>query len=122
MTAKRRIRLTESEVVAPHGTRKNLWYVYDGQRWKALARASGVDVEQLSQGPGTIWERALHWEAEVGSWFSRVDSQPRPARHDDPMRYLEREVRGRQERVARRYFVLTEEGKLAQKPWEDAPR
>ncbi len=108
--------LTAYEVVVQRGTERITWLVHVSGEWVSARDVPGVVLTQLDVGPGVIWETAAELSLETGSWVMRTRRQPRGQAFDDPMRYLENEVRRAREHVARQYFIVGPRGQLTRPP------
>jgi hypothetical protein len=75
----------------------------------------------MDTGPGTIWETQATLSLAAGTWVQKVVSSPRRDVRQDPMHYLQKEVRGAKRHVARSYFRVNTRGILKRAPDDQAP-
>jgi hypothetical protein len=115
------VRVLAGEYVVAHGTSTTAWSVHSAGRWVPIGRCDGVTSERVSAGPGTVWQTLFELAVPEGSWLLRIDTAPAPRHHTDPFRYLEREVRGGERRITRRYYRVGRQGGLSLAPRSQAP-
>jgi hypothetical protein len=109
------------EQITSHGTHKIQWLVHLQGRWTSLRDVEGALFENLSAGPGTVWQIRAELALHVGTWLQCVESVPLPQRFTDPMRYLERETRGARQHTKRRYFTVQRDGRLKPAASSESP-
>jgi hypothetical protein len=110
------VELFESERIASRGRRTVTHRIREHDAWVHAAEYPGARVEQLSPGPGTVWERRIEVELEPGTRVLRQESAPLPEPPRDALDYLVRE-RGRPRRARReRELVVGRRGELVDPP------
>jgi hypothetical protein len=115
------VRVLTGEYVVPYGTKTTTWSVHVEGSWTSITKVAGSERQTVSSGPGTVWQSLFEVRVPAGTWLLRIDTAPLPRRHDDPMSYLEREVRGARQKVTRRYYRVRRSGELVPAAREQAP-
>ncbi len=106
------VEMTDAEHVVPHGHARRTWLVRQGDAWCAAASWPGALIERLDAGPGTVWERRIVVELEVGALLMRVESSPGRVVRRSALDHLMRQARRAPRRVRRAYFRVRPGGAL----------
>lgn len=122
---KRRVRIIVSacERTVSGGTATTSWLYHDAESWNSVKHHPDATFTRVDCGPGLLWETLAELTVPVGTWLTRIDRSPdNSLRPEDPLVYLQRQVRTRRYRVRRTAFRVTATGKLVRMPMSDAPK
>lgn len=88
------VELFESETIVARGRKKTSFLLRFNDTWISAGEHPNAQVERLSAGPGTVWERRITVALPVGAAVCRVVSVPRPEPRRSALEYLTREHTG----------------------------
>jgi hypothetical protein len=110
--AAERVELIDEESVVDHGTRRVTWFVRVGDTWQRCASVAGAKLEQLSAGPGTVWQTRIELELPRGTAVMRRVLSPTAPRPRDALSYLTRQASTTSQRVSHTYYKVRRRGTL----------
>jgi hypothetical protein len=117
-----RIILSACERTVDGGTAMTTWLYYDGERWQSIKDHPHATFTRLDCGPGVLWETVAEVLLPVGTWLTRIDRIPdHTLEPEDPLVYLQRQVRTRRYRSRRTTFRANTGGKLVRVSRKNAP-
>jgi hypothetical protein len=107
-----RVVLRAYEAIAPFGTLRQTWLVFQDGQWNSVKAITGAQLTSLDAGAGTVWESEAVLQLARGTRVQRVQRRPLPERHDDPMSYLARGKLSARQQIIRRYYRVAARGAL----------
>lgn len=110
--AAERVELIDEESVVDHGTRRVTWFVRVGDTWQRCGSVAGAKLEQLSAGPGTVWQTRVELELPRGTAVMRRVLSPAAPRPRDALSYLTRQASTHNQRVSHTYYKVRRRGTL----------
>jgi hypothetical protein len=114
--------LSACERTVDGGTSLTSWLYHDQQGWQSLKDHPNATFTRMDCGPGVLWETVAEVSLPIGTWLTRIDRSPNDSlRPEDPLVYLQRQVRTRRYQTRRTYFQVNARGKLVRMSHKDAP-
>lgn len=109
-----RVELFESERIVPRGRKKVSYVVRFRDAWVSASEHPDAEIENLSPGPGTVWERRIELGLPVGTRVCRIESAPAEDVARDALDYLTEDRRGPRRVGRRRELVVNARGHLVE--------
>jgi hypothetical protein len=110
--AAERVELIDEESVVDHGTRRVTWFVRVGDTWQRCGSVAGAKSEQLSAGPGTVWQTRVELELPRGTAVMRRILSPTAPRPRDAFSYLTRQGSTHSQKISHTYYKVRSRGTL----------
>ena len=111
-----RVELIEEECVVTHGTRRIQWFVRVGDSWQRSRQLPSAQCEQLSAGPGTVWQTRIQLELPRGTGLMRKALEPAARSARDALSYLIANASSPKQRVSHGYYKVGRAGTLQANP------